>query len=111
MLRLPMIDLRLNYPVLAGQAAQLHGELMRLGASEHTSACSLPPYAGDSALRQVAADWLSRPGYPVLPSQTIVCVGGHHELTVVFAGGSTARTRDSGRSVHLSTRGPSSIRI
>jgi len=57
---------------------------VRLGASEHTPAYSLPPYAGDSALRQAAADWLSRSGYPVLPSQIIVGVGGHHALTVVL---------------------------
>ena len=77
------IDLRLNYPVLEEQAALLQNILRHTTAEVLTGGLILAPFGGRDADREVAAQWLSKPGYPSVSAERIfISGGGHHSLVV-----------------------------
>ena len=58
------IDLQLNYPVLEGQDTEFKA-LLKLAATQPLDFLSLHSARGSAADREVAAAWLSKPGYQV----------------------------------------------
>ena len=77
------IDLRLNYPVLDGQDEEFT-QLLRSSVAQATSFLTLDAVGGSLIDRSVAASWLSKPGYPVLPADVYVAGGGHHTCMVIL---------------------------
>lgn len=84
------IDLRLNYPVLPGQAETLRAALADLAtdADRVAEILALPPYEGRPADRARAAAWLSGPSgemaaddaAPIGPDAVLLGAGGHHAV-------------------------------
>jgi len=75
------IDLRLNYPLLPGQDAQIK-ELLQSALDQTGNLLSLAPGGGDLTDRQIAAKWLSQPGYTVDAENVFMGSGGHHCIVV-----------------------------
>jgi DNA-binding transcriptional MocR family regulator len=77
------IDLRLNYPVLPGQDAELKAQVK--SALENVEViAALSPAGGTFEDRQTGADWLSRAGYAIDPADVHIGAGGHHSCVVAL---------------------------
>jgi DNA-binding transcriptional MocR family regulator len=77
------IDLSLNYPVLEGQDAEFKN-LLKLATEQPGDFLSLKPAGGIATDREVAATWLSKPGYQVEPTDVYIGEGGHHTCMVIL---------------------------
>ncbi len=77
------IDLQLNYPVLDGQDTEFKA-LLKLAAGQPLDFLSLHTARGSAADREVAAAWLSKPGFPVEPTDVYIAGGGHHACMVIL---------------------------
>lgn len=85
-----MIDLRSNYPVLPTQHSAFHAALASLPISDEYLRTAPPGhYLAD---RQVAADWLARPGFAVGPDQIHLSGGGHQSLLAIVLAARLAGT-------------------
>ena len=83
----PVIDLRLNYPVLSSQSAHFNSSFNQ-HFNEYTNWLSVNPFRGYDADRELAAAWLSREGEPIGYDRVSLVTGGHHGVLVaVLAAG------------------------
>ncbi len=86
------IDLEMNYPSLPGQVEEFSA-LLRAAAGEMENLSALAPTGGSTEDKEIAAQWLSKEGYPVAPRHVYLASGGHHAtLTALLAAGLTGKT-------------------
>jgi DNA-binding transcriptional MocR family regulator len=79
----PLIDLRLNYPVLPVQSDYFKNSFTRhFGA--YSDWLSIKPFRGSDAHRDLAATWLSREGEKIDRDRLSVVTGGHHGVLVAI---------------------------
>jgi len=79
----PVIDLRLNYPVLPGQSGYFKNSFTRhFGA--YSDWLSIKPFRGSDAHRDLASTWLSREGVKIDRDRLSVVTGGHHGVLVAI---------------------------
>lgn len=83
----PVIDLRLNYPVLPSQSAYFKSSFTR-HFYEYSDWLSIKPFGGSDVDRELAAAWLSREGEQIGGDRVSLVTGGHHGILVaVLAAG------------------------
>lgn len=88
----PVIDLRRNYPVLESQH-ELINELFQVNSWLLNQPFAMAPAEGSLADRRTAAEWLSRPDYPVPMERVFLGSGGHYGcLVAMLAGGLKGKT-------------------
>ena len=86
------IDLEMNYPSLPGQEEEFSA-LLQAAAGELENLSALAPTGGSMEDKEIAAQWLSKEGYPVAPRHIYLASGGHHAtLTALLAAGLTGKT-------------------
>ena len=79
----PVIDLRLNYPVLPGQSDYFKNSFTRhFGA--YNDWLSIKPFRGSDADLELASTWLSREGVKIDCDRLSVVTGGHHGVLVAI---------------------------
>lgn len=76
-----MIDFRFNYPVLNSQHILFQNALASIEPSDAYLKMEVSGYPED---RKIAAQWLSKPDYPVSAESVVLACGGHHALTVIL---------------------------
>jgi len=76
-----MINLRFNYPISARQYELVQQSLNNLPVN--TELLELEPPNGYPQDKEIAALWLSKPGYAVLPDDVLMACGGHHAVTAI----------------------------
>ena len=77
-----MIDFRFNYPVLDEQHILFQNALAALEPND--AYLKMEISGGYPEDRKIAAQWLSKPDYPVIPESVVLACGGHHALTVIL---------------------------
>lgn len=77
-----MIDFRFNYPVLDEQHTLFQKALASLEPND--AYLKMEVSGGYPEDRRIAAQWLSKPDYPVSPESVVLACGGHHALTVIL---------------------------
>ena len=79
----PVIDLRLNYPVLPSQTNYFKNSFTR-HCSEYNDWLSIKPFRGYDTDRQLAAAWLSQEGEQIRCDRVSLVTGGHHGVLVAI---------------------------
>jgi len=77
-----MIDFRYNYPILRSQHQLLMQALSELEQDESYMKMAVP--GGHPEDKKVAADWLSKPGFPIAADAVVIGCGGHHALSMII---------------------------
>jgi DNA-binding transcriptional MocR family regulator len=72
-----LIDMQLNYPLLASQDVEF-AELLRVAISEVGILSALVPTGGRMEDKEIGAEWLSQEGFAVSPMSVHLASGGHH---------------------------------
>jgi len=79
----PVIDLRLNYPVLPGQSTYFKNSFTQ-HFNEYKDWLSIKPFRGNDADRELAAAWLTREGEQIGYDRVSVVAGGHNGVLVAI---------------------------
>jgi DNA-binding transcriptional MocR family regulator len=82
-----LIDLSLNFPTSDIEDKELRRSLASLGRRRGIADLLLgyQAHGGTGAHRQAGTAWLGRAGLKAAPDDVLVCSGGQHAMTVVFA--------------------------
>lgn len=76
-----MINLRFNYPVSPQQYSLMEQSLRALPVD--AGLLEFDPGNGTAYDKEIAAQWLSKPGYPVTPDAVQLACGGHHAVMAI----------------------------
>jgi len=83
-----VVDLRMNHPPPppGGLRAVLQATLSGVASRPDLAGLmAYPPGAGAASHRSAGADWIRRSGHDVRAEDVLVCSGGQHAMTIVFA--------------------------